>query len=231
MLHYFVLCSSQDNDQKFFSVPVPYNVCPRKLLDKNSWFISFYSRVKSSSVNKAAGTGLVITNIPLCFLQQPALFSVLSFVQGKSLRWKVLEGKGHKGAWSVRLWGVRTRELISLLLLTWCVTLGKPHFLCELRSSLPFTVCKMLLCWLNTLSYSFTVYQWTAGTYLLFSFISCLGCLYGMISCYCWYSPSRLKKVSFFVPLSCLLYLQTSYPVRNRSDLHDDLFLWAQCTP
>jgi len=79
-------------------------------------------------------------NTSVCVLQQTSLLLAFSFVQGRSFRWKFMEGRGHRGAWSVCLWRVRSRELVSLLLLTWYVTLGKPRFLYGPRSSLPVTV-------------------------------------------------------------------------------------------
>lgn len=65
---YFVLCSSQGCDQKRFSVPVLCNTCPRKWIgiskDTNACFISFDWGMKSYSVNKVPGTGLMITKVP-----------------------------------------------------------------------------------------------------------------------------------------------------------------------
>lgn len=118
-------------------VPGSYQVFAK---DKNTFFISFDWRVKSYSVNRAPGTGLMITKISLSVSYSRFLYYLpFHLCRGKSFRWKVLEG--HKGAWSVSLWKVRSGELISLLLLTWCVTLGKPCFLCGPCSSLPFAVC------------------------------------------------------------------------------------------
>lgn len=70
--------------------------------------------MKSYSVNKAPGAGLIITEIPPSVSYSRFLtFFGFSFLQGKSFR-KVLEGGRHKGAWSVSLCRVRSRELISL---------------------------------------------------------------------------------------------------------------------
>lgn len=88
-----MLCSSQDNDQKLFSVPVPYNICLRKLLGKNTWFISFDWRVKSYSVNEAAGTGLVITSTPLSVSYSRFLYSLSRHL----CRGKASDGRSWKG--------------------------------------------------------------------------------------------------------------------------------------
>lgn len=142
--------------------------------------------------------------ISVCFLQSISLFFTCWFMQGKSFVWRLLEGRSHKRTWSVRLRRVRSRQSICLLLLTWSVTLGKPHILCGLHSSLPFTVChskqcQMLLLCSNVVfssSLSCTGVE-KSGLTCLLSFI----CFVGMISCYCWYSPCRLKFTLSLFPL------------------------------
>lgn len=168
-------------------------------------FCSFDRGVKSYSVNKAPGTGLMITKIPPSVSYSRFLFIFFffsfSFVRGKSFR-KVLEGGSHKGAWSVCLCRVRNRELISLLLLTWCVTSGKPRFLCGPCPSLPVigchsTLCKRMLFWFGTLFTHSLCRTGVEKSQILFAFSHWY--LVGMISCCCWYSPRRLKRVKFFV--------------------------------